>query len=246
MMRVLMILLLAGTAYAGDAFREVKGRDVAEREDASAAPGDRPGIWTMSFKYKPVRIVTVDVPGKGKQEVWYMPFEIYNRNENPQVIVPVFELVTKDKNTVHKDEPQPELFKAIAAIEDPEKASNLKSTITISKEKIPVTKRDSFPRVVAGLAVWTDVPARAADTNRFSVYVSGLSDGLIAEPLQDGGKLIKTKTLQLDFFKPTDAVNPRVGAIKIEDNGGLGGERWIYRAASKRKADADAPMADKK
>ena len=59
-----------------------------------------------------------------------------------------------------------------------------------------------------------------------------------------------SKVLQLDFFKPTDDVNPKTGDIKPEDNGGLGGERWIYRAASKRKADPDAtpaaPVPEKK
>jgi hypothetical protein len=243
MLAVSLLTMLAGSAFAADAWREVKGRDVAEKEDASAAPGDKPGIWTLHFKYKPPRIVTVDLGAKGKKPVWYMPFEIYNRNENPLVITPVFELVTKDLNTVHKDEPQPEIFAAIAKLEDPEGVMKPKSTINISKDKIPVTKRDSFPRVVAGLAIWADVPERAARTNRFSVYISGLSDGLVVDKLQDGGLLVKVKTLQLDFFKPTDDINPKPGDIKIEENGGLGGERWIYRAASKRKPEADAAVS---
>lgn len=231
-------LIALNMASAGDDYREV---------EPAPAPGDKAGIWTLHFRYKPVRIVTVDVPGNGKQQVWYMPFQIYNRTENPQLITPMFELVTKDLNTSHKDEPQPALFKAVSLLEDPTGILNLKSSIALSKDKIPMTKPDSFPRLISGLAIWTDVPERAAKTNRFSVYVSGISDGLVVEPLADGGQLVKTKTLQLDFFKPTDDVNPRAGDIKIEENGGLGGERWIYRAASKRKPDADAaPVEEKK
>ncbi len=218
-----------GSLRAADDYREV---------EPSPAPGDKGGIWTLHFRYKPPRIVTVDVPGGGQKVVWYMPFQVYNRTENPQLIVPVFELVTKDLNTTHKDEPQPAIFKAIDALEDPTGVLKMKSTIGISKDKIPMTKEDSFPRYISGIAIWTDVPERAAKTNRFSVYVSGLSDGLVVEPTSDGGQLVKTKTLQLDFFKPTAAGTPRTGDIKPEDNGGLGGERWIYRAASKRKPDA--------
>jgi hypothetical protein len=87
------------------------------------------------------------------------------------------------------------------------------------------------------------VPKEASKTNKFSIYVSGLSDGLMAikDDPNDKEKVtgVKTKTLQLDFFKPTDDSNPRPGDIKIEDNGGLGGERWIYRRVPLRKpADA--------
>jgi hypothetical protein len=232
-----LTLALSPFALAADDYREV---------EPAPAPGDKPGIWTLNFRYKTPRIVTVDVPGKGKQQVWYMPFQVYNRTENPQLITPVFELVTKDLNTTHKDEPQPAIFKAVELLEDPTGVLKLKSTINISKEKIPMTKQDSFPRYVSGVAIWTDVPERAAKTNRFSIYVTGLSDGLVVEPPANGTQLVKTKTLQLDFFKPTDDINPRAGDIKPEDNGGLGGERWIYRAASKRKADAETPPKDEK
>lgn len=237
-MRRLLALLLTGvltSVAAADDYREV---------EPAPAPGDKGGIWTLHFRYKSPRIVTVDVPGKGKKPVWYMPFQVYNRTENPQLITPMFELVTKDLNTTHKDEPQPAILKQLQKLEDPAEVLNFKSTVEMSKDKIPLTKPDSFPRYVSGIAIWTDVAERAGKTNRFSVYVSGLSDGLVTEPTADGGQLVKTKTLQLDFFKPTDEINPRTGDIKPEDNGGLGGERWIYRAASKRKPDSATPKAE--
>lgn len=223
-------------ALRADDYREV---------EPAPAPGDKPGIWTLHFRYKAPRIVTVDVPGKGKVQVWYMPFQIYNRTENPQLIVPVFELVTKDLESSHKDEPQPAIFKAIDVLEDPTGILKHKTTIGITREKIPVTKADSFPRLVSGIAVWTDVPEKAARTNRFSVYVSGLSDGLVVEKIGDDKQKVKTKTLQLDFFKPTDDSNPKPGDIKIEDNNGLGGERWVYRAASIRKVESLKPEEKK-
>lgn len=235
MRSLVAVILCASVAAAADDYREV---------EPAPAPGDKPGIWTLHFRYKVPRIVTVDVPGKGQQQVWYMPFQVYNRTDNPQLITPVFELVTKDLNTTHKDEPNPEVFRALDLLEDPTRALGQKSTIAISGEKIPLTRQDSYPRLVSGIALWTDVPKTASRTNRFSIYVSGLSDGLVKEPTADGGLLVKTKTLQLDFFKPTDDSNPRAGDIKPEDNGGLGGERWIYRAASKRKPQGEPKPGD--
>lgn len=234
-------LVVVGTApvagqapKAGDPFRTV---------DPAPAPGDKPGNWTLHLRYAAPRILTVDVPGKGKVTAWYMVYRIFNTTANPQAVTSLkFELVTKDLNTRHLDEPQPAVFAAIAKQEDPDKNMNLQTTVQITQNPIPVTKPDSYPRYVSGLAIWTDVPAQAAKTNKFSVYVSGLSDGLVAEKQADGSKLIKVKTLQLDFQKPTDTLSSGIDDVKREDNGGLGGERWIYRPVDKKAAPA-APAA---
>ena len=213
-----------------------KSGDPSRLVEPAPAPGDKAGNWTLHLRYTPPRILTVDVPGKGKVTAWYMVYRIYNKTGTPQNVTSLkFELVTKDLNTAHLDEPQPAVFKAIAEKEDPDKNMNLRTTVQITQDPIPVTVPDSFPRYVSGLAIWTDVPLRAKATNKFSVYASGLSDGLVAEKQPDGAKLIKVKTLQLDFQKPTDDVSPGIDDIKRENNGGLGGERWIYRAVEMKK-----------
>jgi hypothetical protein len=201
-------------------------------------PLDKPGVYTLHFRYAPPRIIPVTVPGKGQKTVWYMRWQVYNRTDVPQEFYPEFELVTKDLNTRHLDEPQPRAVEEIKKREDPTGAFDLQTTISVSKNKIPVTKQDSFPRYVSGIAVWTDVPERAARTNRFSVYVFGLSNGVVKVETADGGEVVRRKTLRLDFFKPTDDVNPQAGDIQIETNRGLGGEKWDYVASSKRKPAA--------
>jgi hypothetical protein len=225
------------TAYGATAAAQApKAGDPFRLVEPAPAPGDKPGNWTLHLRYAAPRILTVDVPGKGKVTAWYMVYRIYNTTQNPQAVTSLkFELVTKDLMTTHLDEPQPAVFKAIAEKEDPDKNMDLKTTVQITQNAIPVTKPDSFPRYVSGLAVWTDVPLRAKTTNKFSIYVSGLSDGLVAEKQADGSKLIKVKTLQLDFQKPTDDVSPGIDDIKRENNGGLGGERWTYRPVEMKK-----------
>jgi hypothetical protein len=72
------------------------------------------------------------------------------------------------------------------------------------------------------------------------VYVVGLSNGLATEELKDGRKLIKRKTLQINFIRPTDDNKPQITDIRPDDSNGPA-EQWVYRTASVAK-----PIAPKK
>lgn len=213
---------------------------------ATELPLDRPGVWTLNFDYTPVRIATLDTPIKGKQRIWYMIYRVYNTTDTPQTFYPEFELVTKDPTGTpmkYLDEPRPTLLDQIRKIEDPTGALDLQSSISISKNKIPVTKPDSYPRAVYGVAIWPDVAEKSPDLNRFSVYVSGLSNGLARARTDVDKELISRKALQIDFVRPTDSARAGLNDIRESDNGGLGAVKWIYRPTSIRKLEA-APAAD--
>jgi hypothetical protein len=216
---------------------------------------DQPGVWTLHFRYKPPRIATLDGFSKdgkrAKQLVWYMWYQVYNMpperpdsepakpgEENktagqPVTFLPEFELVTKDLLTAHLDEPQPFIVSQLEKIENPENHPSLRllSSIDISKKPIPVSSPDAIPRVVTGVAVWTDMAEKAPKTNKFSVYVVGLSNGQATEELRTGEKVIKRKTLQINFIRPTDDVRPQVTDIRPDDTNGPA-EQWIYRTSS--------------
>ncbi|MBX9581539.1 MAG: hypothetical protein K2X87_14660, partial [Gemmataceae bacterium] len=182
------------------------------------------------------------------QQVWYMWFQVYNRYGEPVYCQPEFELVTRDLNTAHVDEPQPFIVGQLRKLEDPtvgpgapNGVQNLLSTIEMSKRPIPPSKPDAFPRLVSGLAVWTDMGQKAPRTNRFSVYVTGLSNGQATEPTGAGGvTLIKKKALRLDFVRPTDDRRPEVADIRPDDANGPS-ETWVYRTATQLKPKAGAP-----
>ena len=215
-------------------------------------PLDKAGVWTLHFRYKSPRIVTLDGIGKdGKPEkkvVWYMWYQVYNlprenRAAEPVTFLPEFELVTKDLNTTHLDEPQPYILDQLNKIENPQNHPNLtlKSSIAISKRPVPPSLPDSIPRVVTGVAVWTDMAEKAPKTNKFSVYITGLSNGLATEQLRTGEKLIKRKTLQINFIRPTDDNKPQITDIRPDDSNGPA-EQWVYRTSSVAKAiGAPAP-----
>jgi len=224
------------TAVGG---RTVLAQDVTERRvDPLKLPLDKPDVWTLHFRYKPIRIVEVDLVDKAgkptKKNIWYMWFQVYNRSADPQYFLPEFELVTKDLNTSHLDVPEPVVVDQIRKIEDPTGVLNLQTTISISKRPVPPSRPDAIPRMVSGVAVWTDIAERAPRTNKFSIYIAGLSSGLATEQTADGDLLIKRKTLQINFVRPTDDTRPDVRDVRPDDANGPA-ESWIYRTSSKIK-----------
>ncbi len=185
---------------------------------------DKTDIWTLNFKFKDPRVMTTEVPGRGTKVIWYMWYQVFNTTSNQVNFYPDFELVTLDKNTVHTDEVLPSVQDKIKAEEDPTNRYDIKNSVTIGKDPIPVSKPDSYPRVVTGVAIWSDVYDRAKDTNRFSIFVTGLSNGWT----MDDDKVIRRKTLQLNFQRLGDE---KTSTIKWLDN-----PEWRYRATAKAKS----------
>jgi hypothetical protein len=100
---------------------------------------------------------------------------------------------------------------------------NLLNSETISHKPIPVTRPDGPPKPVTGVAIWDDVPA---DANRFSIFVSGLSNGYsLAEIPPDNKQIVRSKTLQLNFKRVGDRFNQQTGDIRFVQP-----VEWVYRA----------------
>lgn len=192
--------------------------------------------WTLNFAYITPRITKVKTPDKGERTVWYMPYYVYNKTGAPRTFVPEFELVTKDPDGVvmsSLDESQPSVVDALRKLEDPLDKYKFHTSVSIAKEKIAVALPDTYPQsqAVYGLAVWLDVPEKA-NPNLFSVYVTGLSDGLAKKEVDEKGEVkvvISKKTLQLDFQRKVAARVDKADDIKVNENNGLGAETWRYR-----------------
>jgi len=256
-------LLAALAAAPAVVAQDDRGRQPGERKvEPIDLPLDKPGVWTLNFRYKPPRIMTVDGFDKAgkptKQTVWYMWYQVYNRSGEPVYFTPEFELVTKDLNSAHLDEPQPYVFEQLKRFEDktisrekPAGELNLLTTIEISRRPVPPSKPDAFPRMVSGLAIWTDMGEKAPKTNSFAVYVTGLSNGVAVEqvkppqPADPVVTLIKRKALRLDFVRPTDDTRPEVTDIRPDDANGPS-ETWVYRVSTqlKPKGAAVEPKKD--
>src|SRR5262245_22222125 len=124
------------------------------------------GIWVLDFKFKDPRLITVDIPGRGKRVVWYLWYQVTNNTGEPRTFIPDFELVTLDKNTVHHDQILPKAQMSIWEVEDPttyldakkrgvtDPSASLKNSVTIASQPIPVSKPDAAPKAVTGVAMW--------------------------------------------------------------------------------------------
>ncbi len=207
-----------------------------EREiEPEAHAFDKPDNWTLTFRFKDPRIISCDVPGRDKKViVWYMLYQIINNTGEPRYCSPDIELKTHDYETVHPDESfvMPSVMKTIREIEDPTGKLDIKNAFTISREPIPVSKKDAYPRAVNGVAIWTDVYDRAPKTNRFSIFIAGLSDAWQKDAKTE---VTRRKTLQINFQRLGDDIQNDPNAIRWVDN-----PKWIYRAA-----DVDLIAQDK-
>jgi hypothetical protein len=184
---------------------------------------DKEDVWVLDFQFKTPRVLTVDIPGRGRKTIWYLWYQVINKTGQPRTFIPDFELVTLDRNSLHHDEVLPTVQAEIAKIEDPTGFLGVKNSVTIASEPIPPSKPDANPIAVTGVAIFPDMVEKAADTTRFSIFVSGLSNGWSA----DKDNILRRKTLQLNFRRFADA--------RIQDNRAfqfVSPPEWIYRSTS--------------
>lgn len=204
-------------------------------------------LWVLDFKFQDPRLITVDVPGRGRRMCWYVKYQIINRTKSPRTFIPDFELVTHDTNMVYRDQILPSVQEAIIRSEDPNNFYKIKNSVTIAADPIPVTPEKSAPKAVTGVAIWCDpneplpdddAKTKAAkaklpkleDSNSYSIFVAGLSNGWsLTDPApgdKDKKPVIRRKTLQVTFRRFGDKFLPKSSAIKFQPP-----EKWIYRAS---------------
>jgi hypothetical protein len=221
--------LLAAFALAGLALgtnpneREVKPQPNAQDSDDITSPTSK--VWVLDFKFKDPRLIKVDIPGRGQKVCWYLWYQVINNTPEAHTFIPDFELVTHDRNTVHHDQILPKVQEAIRQIEDPTDYLKIKNSVTIAAEPIPPSRKNATPRAVTGVAIWDDVDP---DSNRYSIFVSGLSNGwAVTDPIPpDTRPVVRRKTLQLNFKRLGDRYLQRSEEIHF-----VPPYQWIYRGS---------------
>jgi hypothetical protein len=185
---------------------------------AALVPRDKEGIWVLDFSFKPIRIKTVDVPGKGRRQVHYLYYKVTNRTGKPRVFIPEFTMVNETgQKFVENNIPQ-----AIPLIQAREDATiPLLGSLNVMGTIPPSTKPD-VDDAVFGVATWDKWDPKA---DRFSIYVRGLSDGYKEVPAPSGGKpTVKYKTLRIDFIRRGDEHNLDEREIYLNDPS----HEWVY------------------
>ncbi len=186
--------------------------------DAALIPRDKDGIWVLDFAFKPLRIRTVEVPGKGRRQVHYLYYKVTNRTTKPRNFVPEFTMVN-ELGQKFFDNVVPQAVPLIQAREDA--TIPLLGAVNVMGMIPPSTKPDVDDSVF-GVATWDKWDPKS---DRFSIYVRGLSDGYKELPAASGGKpTIKYKTLRIDFIRRGDEHNLNEKEIYLNDPP----YEWVY------------------
>jgi hypothetical protein len=195
---------------------------------ATAASFRRP-IWQLEFTFKPVRMISMDVPGSEgnqKKQIWYMVYHVKNNGQHlkpvkqdngtykmeradmPVTFLPQFVLEAPEYgNKAYLDRLMPGVIATIQAKEDPKR--RLYNSVEISQLSIPVSTKD-VDRSVYGVATWENVDPRI---DFFSVFVQGLTNAYrwtdepgAFKPDSDPttGRILTRATLRLSFWRPGD------------------------------------------
>jgi hypothetical protein len=221
----LLILCLAAAPLLAQAPASYNEHKVRQQPNFQ----DKEGIWVLDFRFTSPRLITVDIPGRGRRLCWYMLYRVINNTKEPHVFIPDFELVTLDPPHVYHDQVLPKVQEAIRRVEDPTGHLDIKNSVTISGQPIPPSKPNATPIAVTGVAIWDDVNPQAS---RYSIFVSGLSNGWSV----DDREVVRRKTLQLNFRRLGEKYYQDARDIAF-----VGPEEWVYRASTVKAPDAPKP-----
>jgi hypothetical protein len=182
-------------------------------------PRDKDGIWVLDFAFKPLRIKTVELPGKGRRVLHYLYYKVVNRTGQPRMFVPQFTMVN-EKGDKFEDQVVPQAIPIIQAREDV--TIPLLGAVNIMG-MIPPSTKEGVDDAVYGVAVWDDWDPKA---DRFSIYVRGLSDGYKEIPAEKEGEksTVRYKTLRIDFIRRGDERNISEKEIELNDPA----FEWVY------------------
>lgn len=181
-------------------------------------------IWDLEFSFKTMRFVDIDVPqanGKMRRKtIWYMVYKVKNLTPEPVRFIPRFLLVSRDVDKKYPDRVIPLAAAEIQKREDVRR--ELANTVQIAGDIPPSPEGED--NSVWGVATWESIDPR---TDRFTVYVSGLSNSYRWQDTPEGRKFVY-KTLEINFWRPSDDEHEHEGEIRIGGPGEVD-YRWVYR-----------------
>jgi hypothetical protein len=207
-------------------------------------------IWHLEFKFKPMRLILVDVPhsdGRLQQKlIWYLVYSVTNTGKvmpsikgagedyqlqdsnQPILFVPEFRLRSHEFGKEYPDRVIPIAIGPIRMREDPKRKFYNSVDMSAEGEEIQPGQTKW------GVATWESVDPKI---DRFSVYVNGLTNAYrwqdpkgaykVGDPLGKGRQWIR-KTLKLNFWRPGDEYYEHEKEFRF----GIPGEvdyEWVYR-----------------
>lgn len=191
--------------------------------EKAKAVGFQRDVWSLEISFKPLRAINV-----GGQTVYYLIYSVRNSGETrspkrtgtsievkgerkPVRFVPSFVIQAHDLRRAYRETNRPDVVSRIAAKERVTRGL-LHDSYSISNMDIPVST-PTADRPVWGVATWDNVDPRA---DYLSIFIGGLTNAYKWEPPKGGydpskswqeQDIVKSKTLQLNFWRGGDNVN---------------------------------------
>lgn len=238
---VAALLLGFAAACAAQAPRggEIEIAAIATGEERTA----QSDLYVMDVYAKPMRMIPVEItdPKTGEKKlefVWYIVYRAFNRKlarptydkppENtldpevitPPLFVPEFTLQTTDTPTpeTYQDQVIPE---ALPVIRKREKGKYLDTVDIVGP--IPAASQSGEPdrEGVWGVAMWRGIDPTS---DRYTVYMTGFSNGIRKIDGPDGEPVVQTKTIMQKYWRPGDEFDEKEPEIRLN-----GVAQWIYR-----------------
>jgi len=203
-------------------------------------PAPTPVAWEFAFRYLHPRLIEVRLAPDARPEAyWYLVYTAVNTSSTTQQFYPSFELVTEDLRVISTDTGiSPLVFEAIR------ERHKLTHPYLVHPTKALGELRVGEDYARESVAIWR---ARDVQTNRFTIYIGGLSgearilpnpaydpdrpetrtvlgpDGREREVIVNPKYFTIRKTLELRYTLPAPAGGVRVVEPRFE------GARWIMR-----------------
>ena len=187
-------------------------------------------VWSLQFSFKPLRTISV-----GGRPVYYLIYSVRNNGETRSPkrtgttievkgerkairFIPSFVVLAHDLKRPYRETNRPDVVSRIATKERVTRGL-LHDSYSISNMDIPVST-PTADRPVWGVATWDNIDPRA---DYLSVFVGGLTNAYKWEPPNGGydesktwleQDVVRSKTLQLNFWRGGDNVNVKDSEFK--------------------------------
>ena len=218
----------AGQAPAGgDGAREGAGEGAGRRAPVTTSSSIPALNWQLEFQPGPLRLFVDPVDGT---KYWYFTYKVVNRTGRDRMWAPRFEFFT-DEGEIKVS------GKSVPTRVTDEVATMLGNPLLEDQNEILGDILVGEEHAKEGLVIW---PAGPADTNEFSIFVTGVSGKVrkVADP-KTGAPRAERWTLRFNYLVPGDAT-PRgsepVTPVLADQDVKEGAERraddvgvWIWR-----------------
>jgi hypothetical protein len=193
----------------------------------------QPKLWVLEVYMKPMRLIPVELtdPTTGEKKleyVWYITYRAVHRKSvertdpeapenqfdepvSPPLFIPEFTLVVTD-NDRHEEYTDQVIPEALAAINKREKG-NYKSSVGVVG---PLPEANDpgagYDHAIQGVAMWKGIDP---DADRYTVYMTGFSNGYRKFDGPDGTPVVQTKTIRQRYWRKGDRFEQNEAEIEL-------------------------------